>query len=76
MTIVEIIRQAAADLRRNAGLYDTRDSEFCQNVADWLEHTADLAPPDPHHEGEACETCENVTHAFAVAVAYLGDGHQ
>ena len=41
-------------------------------VADWIDAAAVLAPPDPHHEGEACETCDNVTRALAVARAYLG----
>lgn len=41
-------------------------------VADWLDAMGALAPPDPHHEGERCETCENVRLALAVADAYLG----
>lgn len=53
--------------------YMTTTPERERAVADWLERTATLAPPDPHHGDERCETCENVTEALAVANAYLGD---
>lgn len=52
--------------------YMTIPPAFALAVADWLDRTAGIAPPDPHHEGERCETCENVAAATAVARAYLG----
>lgn len=42
-------------------------------VANWLDAVADLAPPDPHHADEECETCEQVAAALEVARAYLGE---
>ena len=50
--------------------HQERDLHFA--VADWLDAVADIAPPDPHHEWERCETCEQVGKALAVADAVLG----
>jgi hypothetical protein len=42
-------------------------------VADALDLAANLAPPDPHHGNERCETCGWVSALASVARAYLGE---
>jgi hypothetical protein len=65
----DLLREAAAEMRHEAGLFSNADNALFHAIADWLDHEAELDDLLKTHckRGIGAES-----HCVKVAAAYLG----